>query len=168
MTQEKENKSLIDNGMIDAAFGFWYSDKEHIRSPFPVYIREMLTTKALDNFFDWVNKISEKAKKEINDEIVAEKFEEILFETALPLVLTEDERLTIRYPFMMRIGDIVNVKEVPVRQDGRTPSSSGETEATSEVVDRAFLKKGDFSYMKVKLKNTATGKTWEREFELPE
>ena len=156
MTQEKQNKSLIDNGMIDAAFGFWFSDKEHIRSPFPVYIREPLTTKALDNFFDWVNKISDKAKKEINDEIIAEKFEEILFETALPLVLTEDERLTIRYPFMMRIGDIVNMKEVPV------------SEAMSEVVDRSFLKKGDFSFMKVKLKNTTTGKTWEREFELPE
>lgn len=156
MSKEQYNANLIDNGMIDAAFNFWFSDKEHIRSPFPVYIREILTTKALDNFFDWINKISDKAKKEINDEIVAEKFEEILFETALPLVLTEDERLTIRYPFMMRLGDIVNVKEVP------------ETEATSEVIDRAFLKKGDFAFMKVKLKDTNTGKIWEREFELPE
>ena len=52
--------------MIEAAFGFWFSDKEHIRSPFPVYIREPLTTKALDNFFDWVNKISDDAKKDIN------------------------------------------------------------------------------------------------------
>lgn len=156
MTKEEQNKSLIDNGMIEAAFGFWFSDKEHIRSPFPVYIREPLTTKTLDKFFDWVNKISEKARKEINDEIVAEKFEEILFETALPLVLTEDERLTIRYPFMMRIGDMVNIKEVP------------EEDATSEVIDRSFLKRGDFSYMKVKLKNTATGKIWDREFELPE
>jgi hypothetical protein len=74
------------------------------------------------------------------------------------MVLTEDEKLTIRYPFMMRVGDIVNVKEVPVRQDGRTPSSIGENEAASEVIDRFFLKKGDFSFMKVKLKNTVTGK----------
>ena len=156
MTKEERNSSLIDNGMIEAAFGFWFSDKEHIRSPFPVYIREPLTTKALDNFFDWVNKISDDARKDINDEIIAEKFEEILFETALPMVMTEDERLTIRYPFMMRIGDIVSVKEVP------------ENEATSEVIDRSFLKKGDFAFMKVKLRNTVTGKEWEREFELPE
>lgn len=156
MTKDEQQSHLIDNSMIEAAFGFWFSDKEHIRSPFPVYIREQLTTKALDNFFDWVKKISDQAKKDINDEIVAEKFEEILFETALPMVMTEDERLTIRYPFMMRIGDKVNIKEVP------------ETETTSEVIDRSFLKKGDFAFMKVKLKNTATGKVWEREFELPE
>lgn len=156
MAETKQNQSLIDNEMLESAFNFWYSDKEHIRSPFPDYIREPLRMKVLDKFFDWVKKISDKAKEEINDEIVAEKFEEILFEAALPLVLTEDERLTIRYPFMMRIGDIVKVKEVP------------ELEASSEVIDRLFLKKGDFAYMKVKLKNTATGKTWEREFELPE
>ncbi|MEK6616881.1 MAG: hypothetical protein AABZ32_12385 [Bacteroidota bacterium] len=156
MTEEKQKTSIIDNDMLEAAFIFWYSDKQHIRSPFPDYIREPLRMKARDNFFDWVSKISDKAKKEINDEIVAEKFEEILFETSLPLVLTEDERLTIRYPFMMRIGDIVNGKEVP------------DTEATSEVIDRSFLKRGDFAYMKVKLKNTSTDKIWEREFELPE
>lgn len=156
MKEAKQKKSIIDNSMIEAAFNFWFSGKEHIRSPFPVYIREPLTTKALDNFFDWVNKISDEAKKDINDEIVAEKFEEILFETALPLVLTEDERLTIRYPFMMRIGDIVNVKEAP------------EKETANEVIDRTFLKKGDFAFMKVKLKSTSSGKVWEREFELPE
>ena len=81
MTKDEQQSHLIDNSMIEAAFGFWFSDKEHIRSPFPVYIREQLTTKALDNFFDWVKKISDQAKKDINDEIVAEKFEEILFET---------------------------------------------------------------------------------------
>lgn len=156
MTEEKQNESLVDNNMLEAAFNFWYSDKEHIRSPFPEYIREPLRMKALDKFFDWANKSAEKAKKEINDEIVAEKFEEILFETALHLVLTEDERLTIRYPFMMRIGDLVTIREAPG------------TEADSEVMDRSVLKKGDLSYMKVKLKNTATGSTWEREFELPE
>lgn len=156
MTEQKQKDSLIDNDMLEAAFNFWYSDEQHIRSPFPVYIREPLRMKALDKFFDWANTIAEKAKKEINDEIVAEKFEEILFEIALQLVLTEDERLTIRYPFMMRIGDVVNEKEVPT------------TEATSEVVDRSFLKRGDLAFMKVKLKNTSTGKIWEREFELPE
>ena len=156
MTETKTNQNIIDNDMIEAAFNFWYSDKEHIRSPFPDYIREPLRMKALDKFFDWTKKISDKAKDEINDEIVAEKFEEILFETALPLVLTEDERLTIRYPFMMRIGDIVNVKETP------------EAEATNKVIDRWFLKRGDFSYMKVKLENTSSGVVLEREFELPE
>ncbi|TAL59534.1 MAG: hypothetical protein EPN85_09150 [Bacteroidetes bacterium] len=153
---QQHSLGLGANDMLEAAFNFWYSDKEHIRSPFPEYIRESLRMKAIDKFFDWVNKSAEKAKKEINDEIVAEKFEEILFETALPMVLTEDERLTIRYPFMMRMGDVVSVKEIP------------EVETSNEVIDRSFLKRGDFAYMKVKLKNTSTGKVWEREFELPE
>lgn len=155
MTDQKTPATLIDNTMLETAFKFWFNDNGHLRSPFPNYIREPLRMKALDRFFDWTNQIAEKARKEINDEIVAEKFEEILFETAAEMVLTEDEKLTIRYPFMMRLGDVVNVKE-------------GEKEVPSEVVNRSVIKRGDFSYMKVRLKNKENGTVWEREFELPE
>lgn len=157
---EIENKlrsqNYIELEMINAAFEFWFNDQGHVRSPFPLYIRENLRVGAVDKFINWSSKISDKARKDINEEILAEKFEEIIFELALEMVLTEDEKLTIHYPFMMRISDIVNVKDV------------SETEAASEVIDRAFLKRGDFAFMKVKLKNTSTGKIWEREFELPE
>lgn len=155
MIKENEHKPLIQSEMISTAFEFWFGDKEHIRSPFPQYIREQLQMKTLDKFFDWTNKISERARKEINDEIVAEKFEEILFETATGLVKTEDERLTILYPFMPRIGDVIKPKD-----------TSDEKEST--VIDRFHLRRGDHSFLKVKLRTVDSDKEWETEFELPE
>ena len=150
----KKTKFIIKNGMIETAFNFWFNDHEHIRSPFPVYIREMLKEKTTNKFFDWTAKISERAKKEINDVIVAEKFEEILSETASEMVLTEDEKLTILYPFMPRIGDVINPKDSP---DGE-----------SKVIDRTHRKRGDNAFLKVKLKTIDSEKEWETEFELPE
>lgn len=155
---EKKLKSqtYIEPEMIDAAFEFWFSERDHVRSPFPFYIRENLRIAAIDKFLSWSSLLSEKAKKEINDEILAEKFEEIIFELALDMVLTEDEKLTIRYPFLLRIGDIIKEKDI---SDGK---------AESKVIDRWFIKRNDFAFMKVKLKNTATGEERETEFELPE
>ena len=151
---DKKTESTPKNGMVETAFDFWFNDRGHIRSPFPLYIREMLKEKASANFSDWTSKIPERAKKEINDEILAEKFEEILFETASELVSTEDERLTILYPFMPRIGDNINPKNSP----------NGE----SKIITRKHLRRGDHSFLKVKLKAIDSEKEWETEFELPE
>lgn len=156
MTQDKNQDSVVKNEMIEAAFDFWFNDQGHIRSPFPHYIREKLQKQALDKFFDWTAKISDRAEKEVNDEIVAEKFEEILFETASELVMTHDERLTILYPFMPRIGDVI------------APKEADDKHGDSVVVDRTHLKRGDHSYLKVKLKSMGTENIWDTEFELPE
>ena len=151
-----QSQSYIDQDMIKAAFEFWFSNSEHIRSPFPYYIHDKLQLDATFEFLEWSAKISEKAKKEINDEILAEKFEEIIFEHALKMVLTEDEKLTIRYPFMLRIGDIIKTKE------------GTEDKSESTVLDRWYVKRDDFAFMKVKLKNNDSAEIWEREFGLPE
>ncbi|MCC7051592.1 MAG: hypothetical protein IT239_07435 [Bacteroidia bacterium] len=160
MKQEVENKintqSYIDPGMIEAALNFWFSNSEHLRSPFPVYIREDLQNKAVLKFLEWGGQISSEAKREINDEILAEKFEEILFEIAHNMVLTEDEKLTIKYPFMPRVGDHINAS-TPQGQEGK-----------SQVMDRFYHKKGDEVFLKIKLKNSTTEEVWETDFELPE
>lgn len=149
-----KTKPITDSGMIETAFNYWFNDSGHIRSPFPVYIREILKEKTTVKFSDWTSDISERAKKEINDEILAEKFEEILFEIASELVSTEDEKLTILYPFMPRIEDIINPKDAP----------NGE----SRIIGRQHLRRGDHSFLNVKLKSIDSGKEWETEFELPE
>lgn len=150
------NQDYIDADMIEAAFSFWFSDNQHLRSPFPFYIREKLQMDASHHFLDWAEKLTDKAKKDINDEILAEKFEEIIFEMALKMVLTEDEKISIRYPFMPRKGDQLNQKD---QQGVETPSV---------VTDRIYYKKGDEAFLKVKLKNLATNNEWVTEFELPE
>ncbi|MCO6495788.1 MAG: hypothetical protein J5I91_08940 [Bacteroidetes bacterium] len=149
-------QSYIEAEMIESAFNFWFSDNQHLRSPFPFYIREQLQFEASKKFIDWAAILTEKAKKEINDDILAEKLEEIIFETALQMVLTEDEKITIRYPFMPRKGDHLNQK------------NNENVEKTSIVTDRIYYKKGDEAFLKVKLKDTTGNNEWETEFELPE
>ena len=68
-----KSQNYVDPGMIKAAFNFWYSDNDHIRSPFPEYIREQLQKDATDKLLAWCSKISDKAKKDISDEILVEK-----------------------------------------------------------------------------------------------
>ncbi|MGB3342268.1 MAG: hypothetical protein WBA61_00015 [Aequorivita sp.] len=151
----KNTEAITKNGMVEAALEFWFNDQGHIRSPFPESIRKTLEEKTKVKFSNWTSKLSEGAKKEINDEIIAEKFEEILFETASELVSTEDEKLTILYPFMPRIGDTINPKD----------SSTNEE---SEIITRKHIRRNDESFLKVKLKSLSSGKEWETEFELPE
>lgn len=151
-----EKKEIVETNMMTAAFNYWFNDNGHVRSPFPKYIQVALREKAIKAFTEWAKKVPLKAKKEVNDEIIAEKFEELLFECALPLVLTEDEKLTIRYPFMMRIGDMINEKD----KDGEL--------IEGKVMDRWYYKKGDEAFMKIKLKRNLTGEIRETEFELPE
>lgn len=151
-----KSQSYIDEEMIGATFSFWYNDDQHIRSPFPLYIREQLTEITTEKFLSWASGINAKAKKEINDEILVEKFEEIIFEAALKLVLTEDEKLTINYPFLIRVGDLIKVKDV------------ASEEAESKVIDRSIIKREDSKFMKVILENISSKEKWETEFELPE
>ncbi|MCC7301341.1 MAG: hypothetical protein IT233_01740 [Bacteroidia bacterium] len=142
--------------LTEAAFDFWFRDHDHIRSPFPMYIREALREQALKRFTHWCTHLKPEAKKEVNDEIFAEKFEEILFETGMGLVVTEDEKLSIRYPFMPRIGDVIRVQE--------EKDAAGE----SKVTDRFYHKRGDEAFLKVKLIRLNTNEAWETEFELPD
>jgi len=146
--------SVESSELIEETFKFWFSDTDHLRSPFPEYIRPELQTKAVAKFFDWASNLNPKAKDEVNEEIIAERFEEIIFETALGLVMTEDEKLTIEYPFLPRLEDVIyeNVEE-----------KTGE----SSVVDRSKVKEGDYNFMQIKLKNKVTGEFWETKFELP-
>ncbi len=149
--KELEPKTVESSELVKETFKFWFSDHEHIRSPFPGYIQSQLKEQATDLFFDWTSNLDPKAKDEVNETVISEKFEEIIFETALKLVLTEDEKITILYPFLPRLEDqLVDADD----QD-------------CKVVDRDMFKEGDHSFMRVKLENLATKELTETKFELP-
>lgn len=146
--KELDSKTVESSELVEQTFKFWLVDNGHIRSPFPVYIHEELKRLATKRFYEWAKGLNPKAKDEVNEEIISEKFEEIIFESALKLVQTEDERITILYPFLPRLGD---------RLDG-----DGDV-----VVTRSLEKEKDVSYLKIILKNAETQKTWDTKFELP-
>lgn len=152
--KELDPTTLESSKLVEQTFDFWFKGKDHIRSPFPEYIRAELKKKSIRRFFEWTARLNVKASKEINDAVIGEKFEEIIFETALGLVLTEDEKITINYPFLPRIGD-----EISNNIENR--------EENSLVVGRFIVKEGDLLFLKVKLEKQLSQELWETRFELP-
>ena len=152
--KELEPNTVESSELVEQTFNFWFNNNEHIRSPFPEYIRPILKEKAVDAFFKWVSNLNPEAKDEVNDEIIAEKFEEIIFETANKLVQTEDEKITIQYPFLPRLDDVITDSENPLNE-------------ASKVIDRSLFKEKDTPYLQVKMQKVNSKEMWETEFELP-
>lgn len=148
---ELEIGTVENSELVKQTFNFWFNDNDHIRSPFPDYIKIKLQIEATKKFFDWSRNINPKAKDELNDEIIGEKFEEIIFETAISLINTEDERITILYPFLPRLGDQLQK----------------ENESDSIIIDRMVVKEKDISFLKVVLENKESNEKWTTKFELP-
>ena len=146
-----EGNQFKENEMLDVSIDYWFSDHDEIRSPFPDYIKSDLRGEAIDKFMEWTSKLSVEARKEINDEILLERFEEILFECANKMVISDDEKITIKYPFILRVGDTV--------KDHKRPESI--------VTAREICQNGDEILLKIKLKECETNEIWDTTFELP-
>lgn len=144
------NESTIDEEMIEVSLDFWFNSKGEVRCPFPEYIKEDLVPRAVKKFIEWNAKISETARKEINDEILIEHFEEILFEEAHNMVAADDDKITIKYPFMLRIGD--NVKH--------------EGKPESKVISREVYTEKETTYLRVFFEELNSGEKWNTSFEL--
>lgn len=149
--KELELDTVESSELVEQTFKFWFNDNDHIRSPFPDYIQRQLKLDATEKFFTWAKDLNPKAKEEMNDEMIGEKFEEIIFETASEMVKTEDERITIVYPFLPRIGDKLEDKGA----------------VDSYVVDRAITKEGDNKSLKMTLEKSDSKEKWETSIELP-
>ena len=149
--KELESNTVESSELVEETFNFWLNDNGHIRSPFPTYIHSELRPLATTRFFEWAKSLNEEAKDELNDEAIGEKFEEIIFETATTLIKTEDERITILYPFLPRLGD--NLKD--------------DSDQESTIVDRSIIKEGDTSFLKVFCETDASKDKWTTTFELP-
>ena len=130
--KELEQGTVESSELVEATLNFWFADNEHIRTPFPEYIRPQLKEVATAKFYEWVSTLNSKAKDEVNDEIIAEKFEEIIFENAMLLVLTEDEKITIQYPFLPRLNDEISTSVVFALTQFK-PHVSGESVQNTEV-----------------------------------
>lgn len=146
---------LRESEMARQTFAYWFAEHGHVRSPFPFYVRDEVRELALTAFRDWIAKLHPKAREEINGEIAHEKFEETLFQEAMKLVRTDDEVLTLRFPFLPRIGDHIDGGDTAGRQGGNI------------VLSRQLATEGKDEFLKVRAENSSTGEVWETRFELP-
>ena len=89
----------------------------------------------------------------MKDEEFAEMFETILFNEALKMVDDEDKRLTIAYPFLPRLGDLVN----------HNRHGKGEVVARTEKVSEKNKK-----FFEIAVLLQLSGTRWETQFELPD
>lgn len=149
--KELDKNSIEGSELVEQTFRFWFSDNEHIRSPFPDYIQSTVKHLSTEQFYEWVNGLKPEAKDELNDEAVGEKFEEIIFENATRLVKTDDERYTILYPFLPRLGDSLK------NQEG----------ADSTIIDRHIAKEKDHSFLYVTCQQNSSKEKWKTSFQLP-
>ena len=147
-----KEQDFIGRDFFEASFTFWFNNNEHIRTPFPENIQEELKEKAFRVFMEWVYELSEEEKEKLENEEIAETFEMILFNQAMGLVRDEDQKITICYPFLPRLGDVVDDK----------------VKGASKVVGRKVdTNKDEKKYLKVRLKSETVLQEWETEFELP-
>ncbi len=148
---EKE-QDFLGSDFFEESFKFWFSDNEHIRTPFPESIHEALKKKTLRDLLEWVYELSDTEKEQLENKEIVETFEMILFNQAIGLVSDEDQKITICYPFLPRLGDVVDDQK-----NGK-----------SIIVERKLdVKKDEKKYLKVKLKSEIVSSEWETEFELP-
>lgn len=147
-----KEQDFIGNDFFEESFKFWFEDNEHIRTPFPVEIQEKLKKQTFRFFMEWVYELTDEEKSGMENDALVETFEIILFNQAMGLVEEEDQKITICYPFMPRLGDVVDDKE----------------RGASKVVNRKIdLYKDEKKYLKVKLKSEDVLHEWETDFELP-
>ncbi|MEB2785329.1 hypothetical protein [Algoriphagus persicinus] len=146
--------ALESFAMVEATYQFWFSDQDQFRSPFSPEIREKLKRDSFDAFYSWSLKLDSKGKEEMSEEFFRDKLEELIFQTGLKLVKTEDEKLTIYYPFLMRPGDLVYPKD-------------GQNTDTSIVISRKIQVEGDKKFFEIILENQNTKQNWKSKFELP-
>jgi hypothetical protein len=140
--------------LVEAACNFWFNDNDKVRSPFPASIQDELKKNAQAEYMLWVKNLTERDRKEVDDDELASVFEMFLFSEALKLVDEEDTDLllTIHHPFMPRIGDVVN----------------DESRGPSKVVGRQVKPKEDERMvMIISMEVVDSKETWESEFLLP-
>ncbi len=152
--KELDQNTIESSELVDQTFDFWFNSNSHIRCPFPEYIQKQLKDDSVERFYKWTSTLKEDASKEVNETVIGEKFEEIIFETALSLVNTEDERITVNYPFMPRIGD-----EIKGGDDNEMRKSF--------VRGRSIVKEEDRVFLKMDLEIEDSGECWDTKFELP-
>lgn len=98
--QDLLNPGTVESSeLVQETFEFWFSDREHIRSPFPAYVHNDLKRISTERFYDWAKNLKDSAKDEMNDEMIGEKFEEIIFDIATSWLKRTMNALPFYTPF---------------------------------------------------------------------
>ena len=149
--ETEQIRSIISRKFIEPGFEYWFTNHEHVRSPFPPAIRISLREKTSVILFEWIDSLKETDLKAMKEEEFLEMFETILFNEAMKLFDDEDQQLTVSYPFLPRMGDLVN----------HQINGKGKIIGRKEIVSKENRKQFELS-----VSSQETGKTWKTQFDL--
>ena len=151
MTEQQQQEP---HPLIEVACSYWFNDNERVRTPFPKKIQKELREVAEKEYLLWEQNLSEQDSKEVTEDEMASVFESFLFGQAVVLAGEDkDLLLTIHFPFMPRLGDLVADKT-----GKRGPS---------RITSRELKQGKDQLLMKVALEAEASKEVWQTEFEIP-
>ena len=142
------------HALVEVGCAYWFNDNEEVRSPFPAEIQSEVKRRAQKEFLDFLASLTEQDAQAMNDDEMVSIFEGFLFAEGLKLIDKDDQdlALTLNYPFMPRVGDLVN----------------NETKGESCVIERRVEAKEDNKpFMVVVLQAIESKETWQTEFMLP-
>lgn len=142
------------NALVEVGCAFWFNDSEQVRSPFPESIQPEVKRRAQTEFLDWLDNLEDGGADVVNDDELVSVFEGFLFGEALKMVGEDnpDQALSLHFPFMPRIGDLVN----------------DEARGESRIMERKVESKEDNQpFMVVVLQAVNSKETWQTEFVLP-
>ena len=143
-----------ENALVEVGCVYWFNDNEEVRSPFPAEIQSEVKRRAQQQFLDFMANLSEEDSQAMNDDEMVSLFEGFLFGAGLKLIDEDDWdlALTLNYPFMPRVGDLVN----------------NENKGESCVIERRVESKEDKKPCLVVVMQVVESKeTWQTEFVLP-
>jgi hypothetical protein len=116
-------------------------------------MREELEEKTFRLFLEWIFQLDDPDA--VSAEMLSQQFNEIIQMVGLSLSQSEDERLTIQYPELPRVGDKVNTHE------------SESEPRKGEIIDRQLVEIEGKKVMRVVVRYFDTGEEWESSFDLP-
>ena len=142
------------HALVEVGCAYWFNDNEEVRSPFPAEIQSEVKRGAQKEFLDFLASLTDQDVQAINDDEMVSIFEGFLFAEGLKLIDKDDRdlALTLNFPFLPRVGDLVN----------------NETKGESCVIERRVEAKEDNKpFMVVVLQASESKETWQTEFMLP-
>lgn len=96
-------QKLIGADFFEGAFKFWFEDNKQFKCPFPEWMHDELKKRSYRKFMEWVIELEDEKIKSQN---LSDKYGDIVEEIALSLAETEDEKISILYPELPRVGDL--------------------------------------------------------------
>jgi hypothetical protein len=148
-------EQLKDSELVVQAVAYWFADHGHVRSPFPTTVQEKVAKGAVEGLHAWLAGLKPDERAKLRDEDLLEKFESVLFDTAMGLVTDTDQLITLRFPFLPRCGDRIDGGAIAGR------------EGENIVRTRRLAHEDKDEFLVVEAECVSTGERWETRFELP-